>query len=294
MTRSSEDIEREVEATRGSLDRTVEALKERMTPGQLVDEVMDAMGGPVQDMASNLGAQIRANPIPLALIGAGVAWLAFGRGHGGGSRRGWRSSGDYEFEPDYAGAPESGYLGMDYDPNTVGQEGDGDGRVERAKNAARNGAGRARQAVSSAKSAVADQADGARQRAGRLADTARERASEYGQRAREVYEDADPLLIGAIGVAVGAAIGASIPASPLERRYVGPLRDRAWEEGRVRARQGMDKARQVAQATVDSVREEANRQGVTNLAGLVDKAEQVARAGVDAAKREAQAPTTSH
>lgn len=291
MTRSSEDIEREVEATRGSLDRTVEALKERMTPGQLVDEVMDAMGGPVQEMASNLGAQIRANPIPLALIGAGVAWLAFGRGHGG-SRRSWRSSGDYEFEPDYAGAPESGYLGMDYDPNTVGQ--DSDGRVERVKNAARGGADRARQAVSSAKSAVSDQADGARRRAGQLADTARQRASEYGQRAREVYEDADPLLIGAIGVAVGAAIGASIPASPLERRYVGPLRDKAWEEGRVRARQGMDKAKQVAQATVDSVREEAHRQGVTNLAGLVDKAEQVARAGVDAAKREAQAPTTSH
>lgn len=291
MTRSSEDIEREVEATRGNLDRTVEALKERMTPGQLVDEVMDAMGGPVQEMASNLGAQIRANPIPLALIGAGVAWLAFGRGH---ERRSWRSSPDYDFEPDYAGAPDSGYLGMDYDPNTVGQEGDGDGRINRVKNAARNGADRAKRAVSSARSAVSEGADGARQRASQLADTARQRASEYGQRARAAYEDVDPLLIGAIGVAVGAAIGAAIPATPLERRYVGPLRDKAWEEGRVRGRQAIDKAKQVAQATVDSAREEAHRQGVTNLAGLVDKAEQVARAGVDAAKREAQAPTTSH
>ncbi|MGE5565097.1 MAG: DUF3618 domain-containing protein [Parcubacteria group bacterium] len=287
MTRSSEDIEREVEATRGSLDRTVEALKERMTPGQLVDEVMDAMGGPVQEMASNLGRQVRANPIPLALIGAGVAWLAFGRGHG--ERRSWRSSRDYEFEPDYAGAPESGYLGMDYDPNTVGQE--GEGRLERVKNAARDRAGRARQAMSSARGAMSERADDARQRASQFADTARQRASEYGQRAREVYEEADPLLIGAIGVAVGAAIGAAIPATPIERRYVGPLRDRAWEEGRVRGRQAMDKAKHVAQATVDSVREEAHRQGVTNLAGLVDKAEQVARAGVDTAKREAQSPT---
>lgn len=293
MTRSSEDIEREVETTRGSLDRTLEALKERMTPGQLVDEVMDAMGGPVQEMASNLGRRVRANPLPLALIGAGVAWLVFSRGHSA-ERRSWRSSDDYDFEPDYAGAPQSGYLGMDYDPNTVGQEGDGDGRIERVKNAARGGADRARQAMSSARSAVSDRADDARQRAGQLADTARQRASEYGSRAREIYEDADPLLIGAIGVAVGAAIGASIPATPLERRYVGPLRDRAWEEGRVRGRQAMDKAKQVAQATVDSVRDEAHRQGVTNLAGLVDKAEQVARAGVDTVKREVQSPPSTH
>jgi len=286
MTRSSEEIEREVEATRGNLDRTVEALKERMTPGQLVDEVMDAMGGPVQEMASSLGAQVRANPIPLALIGAGVAWLVFGRGHREGGyreRRSWRA--DSDFEPDYAGGPESGYLGMDYDPNKVGQE--GEGRVDRIKNAAREGVGRAKQAVS-------ERADDARQKAGQLADSARQRASEYGQRARDIYEDTldrDPLLIGALGVAVGAAIGASIPATPLERRYVGPLRDRAVEEGRVRARQAMDEGKEVAKAAVDSVRDEAHRQGVTNLAGLVDKAEQVARAGVDTVKREVETRT---
>ena len=32
MTRSPEEIERDVEQTRGEIDRTVEALKEKMTP----------------------------------------------------------------------------------------------------------------------------------------------------------------------------------------------------------------------------------------------------------------------
>ena len=39
MTKTSAEIELEVEATRGNLDRTVEALKGKMSPGQLVDEV---------------------------------------------------------------------------------------------------------------------------------------------------------------------------------------------------------------------------------------------------------------
>lgn len=292
MTRSSEEIEREVEATRGDLDRTVEALKDRMTPGQLVDEVMDAMGGPVQEMASNLGAQIRENPLPLALIGAGVAWLIFGRGRSYDEPRSWRSSRrDYDFEPDYAGAPQSGYLGEDDGLD------EGEGRMERMKDAARDGAAKARQAVSSAKSTAARRTQAARQRASELADTARERATEYGQRARVAYKDAidrDPLIVGAVGLAVGAAVGAAIPATPMERRYVGPLRDRALDEGRTRAKQALDQGKEVAQAAVDSVREEAHRQGVTNLAGLVDKAEQVARAGVDTVKREVETRTNHH
>jgi len=288
MTRSSEEIEREVEATRGDLDRTVEALKEKMTPGQLVDEVMDAMGGPVQEMAANLGAQVRANPLPLALIGAGVAWLIFGRGSSSSydEQRSFRPSRRLDrdladFEPDYEAGPDSGYL--DYDTA------EGEGRIGRVKNAARDGADKARRAVSSAKSTVAQKTQAARQRTSEFADTARQRAGEYAQRGRDAYMDTldrEPLIVGAVGFAVGAAIGAAIPSTPLEDRYVGPLRDRALDEGRTRAKQGLEQAKDVAKKTVDSVREEANRQGVTNLAGLVDKAEQVARAGVDTIKSE--------
>jgi hypothetical protein len=293
MTRSSEEIEREVEATRGDLDRTVEALKEKMTPGQLVDEVMDAMGGPVQEMAANLGAQVRANPLPLALIGAGVAWLIFGRGSSSSyhEERSFRSRRLLDrdladFEPDYEAGPESGYLAGDGDT--------GEGRMDRMKDAARGGADKARRAISSAKYTAAQKTQTARRRASELADTARERAGEYAQRGRDAYMDTldrEPLIVGAVGFAVGAAIGAAIPSTPLEDRYVGPLRDRALDEGRSRAKQGLEQAKDVAKKTVDSVREEANRQGVTNLSGLVDKAEQVARAGVDTVKREVETRT---
>ena len=80
MNRSARDIEREVEATRASVEETVEALKEKMTLGQMVDEAAGyfrTSGGP--QMFSNLGHQVRENPLPLALVGLGLVWLMSGR-----------------------------------------------------------------------------------------------------------------------------------------------------------------------------------------------------------------------
>ncbi len=81
MTRSSAEIEREVEQTRGEIDRTVEALKDKMTPGQLIDELTQSLKGTgAADMVGTLGAQVKENPLALAMVGAGMAWLMIGKG----------------------------------------------------------------------------------------------------------------------------------------------------------------------------------------------------------------------
>ncbi|MDO9245098.1 MAG: DUF3618 domain-containing protein, partial [Phenylobacterium sp.] len=81
MTRSSAEIEREVEQTRGEIDRTVEALKDKMTPGQLIDELTQSLKGTgATDMVGTLGAQVKENPLALAMVGAGMAWLMIGKG----------------------------------------------------------------------------------------------------------------------------------------------------------------------------------------------------------------------
>lgn len=77
MTPSAQDAERAVEASRARLDETVDALKEKLTPGQMFDEMTRAFAGSSGgEMFANLGSQVRDNPLPLALIGAGVALLA--------------------------------------------------------------------------------------------------------------------------------------------------------------------------------------------------------------------------
>jgi ElaB/YqjD/DUF883 family membrane-anchored ribosome-binding protein len=78
---SSRQLEREAERTRSQLAQTLDELRERITPGQLVDQAIDYArdsGGGM--FVRNLGRQTTANPLPVALIGAGIAWLALSNG----------------------------------------------------------------------------------------------------------------------------------------------------------------------------------------------------------------------
>jgi ElaB/YqjD/DUF883 family membrane-anchored ribosome-binding protein len=74
-------LEREAEDTRAQLAQTLDELRERITPGQLVDQAVDYAkdsGGGM--FVRNLGRQTAANPLPVALIGAGLAWLMLANG----------------------------------------------------------------------------------------------------------------------------------------------------------------------------------------------------------------------
>ena len=69
------DLEQEVHAERARVDATLDELQRRLTPGQLVDEVLRHGRGAGTDFVSNLGRTLSANPIPTALVGVGLLWL---------------------------------------------------------------------------------------------------------------------------------------------------------------------------------------------------------------------------
>src|ERR1700747_1599218 len=76
MESQSEQFEREAEETRWRLAGTLEELRDRMTPGRVVDQVVDyTRDGPAAELLRNLGREVRENPMPLVLIGIGCAWL---------------------------------------------------------------------------------------------------------------------------------------------------------------------------------------------------------------------------
>src|SRR4051812_43449609 len=107
MTRSAEDVEREVEATRGNLDRTVEAIKEKMTPPQIFDEMVHGLGSSSSRLVNGLGDQVRENPAPWALIGLGLAWMVAGAIRGRDNtyeRRSFAGDGYGGADPYYGGA----------------------------------------------------------------------------------------------------------------------------------------------------------------------------------------------
>lgn len=76
MAQYSEHLEREAVGIRTQGERTIEELRECLSPRQFVDQIIDyARGGAPAELAQNLGREIMRNPLPAALIGSGLAWL---------------------------------------------------------------------------------------------------------------------------------------------------------------------------------------------------------------------------
>ncbi|MEX2016218.1 MAG: DUF3618 domain-containing protein, partial [Candidatus Hydrogenedentales bacterium] len=82
---SSDEIKRDIDRTRYEMDETLDELSERLQPRHLLDDVLDVFrsdtGGAgqarlvAQRAGRNFVDQIQENPVPMALIGAGIAWM---------------------------------------------------------------------------------------------------------------------------------------------------------------------------------------------------------------------------
>ena len=74
--RRPEEILAEIEQTRLEMNSTLTAIEHRLTPGQLVDQGLDYLrSSGANEFVQNLGGQVKHNPLPVALVGLGVAWL---------------------------------------------------------------------------------------------------------------------------------------------------------------------------------------------------------------------------
>jgi Protein of unknown function (DUF3618) len=76
MAHQSEQLEWEAEQTRNQLARSLDELRFRVTPGQLIVQLTDyACEGAAAGFLRNLARKIRENPIPVLLIAVGIGWL---------------------------------------------------------------------------------------------------------------------------------------------------------------------------------------------------------------------------
>jgi ElaB/YqjD/DUF883 family membrane-anchored ribosome-binding protein len=228
--RRPQEIQAEIERTRAEMDGTLSAIEQRLTPGQLVDQGLDYLRhSGAEEFASNLGGSVKQNPLPVALVGIGLAWLmALGRN-----------------PAQHGGAMSSRHLG------------------ERAGDTMH----RASQAAGSARQKIGETAQSARARAGQIGETARARAGQLGDtasremaRARSGIEHMvkeQPLALGAIGLAIGAVLAAAAPRSRQEDELMGEARDRLAERAAETGREQLEKAERVAGAAADAAKEAA-------------------------------------
>lgn len=76
MHASSAELQRDVERQRERIESRLDAIQSRLSPGQLVDEALAfTRDGPGAEFAGNLRRSVVHNPLPVALMGVGLAWL---------------------------------------------------------------------------------------------------------------------------------------------------------------------------------------------------------------------------
>ena len=74
--KTSADLQKEIDRDRQRIGHRIDAIQERMSPGQLIDEVLAyAKGSGGGEYVSNLGQALKDNPLPVAMIGVSLAWL---------------------------------------------------------------------------------------------------------------------------------------------------------------------------------------------------------------------------
>lgn len=310
MTDAAE-LEREAEAARARLSDTAEQIRARMSPGQLMDEVLNQFrGGDGSQMLANLRDQARDNPMALALVGSGLAWLMLGSGQtslspSASSRPSYgdRSFGSYR-QDSASGLGTSRYdsdRGLGYGAGNTASDWAGGSEGE----AGRDWSGAAAQAVqgasdalASARTEVGEGLSEAGEQARRMAHDLRSAghdavggirhsASDVGGQARDTFLDVlerEPLVIGAIGLAVGAAIGAFLPATDIERQHLGPAGEALKEKADALVDRGMAKAKEAAAEVYETARNEADHQGLLpGEAPISEKIDAVVHAAGEAA-----------
>lgn len=276
--RSPEQIQMEIEQTRVEMARTIDAIQRRLSPGQLIDQAFDYVRSGPGVFAGNLGQALKNNPLPVALVGVGLAWLALGGGRTPSYLRGSRQAAGNGGIGETAGHTMERMGDMassagGYASDTASQMRDRAGDMAQGASAhVRQMADNVRDLASEWSESTSNLASSARDQAQEFGSTVQEQATRAREGASQLLQD-QPLIVGALGLAVGAVLGALLPSTRREDELMGEARDRAVDQATSAGREAMQQAAGVAEKAADAAtgaaKQEADRRGLTpeTLAG---------------------------
>lgn len=252
MTDETDKIEQDINRSRSALNDTIERLGGKLSPGQMVDEAIGLAQGQLGQFTANLGKQVRDNPLPLLLIGAGVGMLVMKNLQGKTDNAPSLAEDDWRAEHHFRKI-EQARAARPRDPDE--SESDYQERLHEEHAKALDLKQMAGEAYDAFKARVARTVEGLERRAAGVRDAVAggvshagayvgeqakhvgEMAGQVKHKATDLYEE-NPLAAGAIGVAVGALIGALAPLSSLERKNLQGVADTAMQTGADLAERG--------------------------------------------------------
>lgn len=300
--RSPEEIRAGIERTRSEMHETVDALGARLSAGQIFDEIWHRMRSSGGGDGSSV---LKEHPVPLALMGLGLGWLAVEKATGGSQDH---ASGMRPAQYDATGAaygsptsPPSAFL--EQDTNNRGALDKVRDKAHQLGDRVSSKAHDAQERVSQKAHEVSDHARGAagsaRQRAEGAATNARDTARSTMQRARSGFDrlnQEQPLALGAIAFGLGIAAGMAAPTSHWEDEHLGDASDRVKEtakhtaeelkhtaeevggEVKAAAREAVQETKHVLE---DSARETEGRSPGERVGAAIDRATDTVRQVAD-------------
>lgn len=292
MSQETEKIESELQRDRAHLKDTVQELEGRMTPGHLVDELLDALKGGPADFTNALGRQLRDKPMPAVLTGVGLSWLMLSDRHPQPRSNGVSNGGSIYPTQDELEGHAAWERYQDASWNCVREKDEDDETYENRLTETRARAAKiqrrddesdhafrqrindaaekfkslshtTREKLSSAYDGAAERVSSAASTAGHAASstahaaasgasTVSEAAKSGAAGAKHFHED-HPLASGAIGLAIGALIGSALPLSREEHERLKGLVDEGLEKGAEAASQAAEKVEHGARRAEDMV-----------------------------------------
>jgi ElaB/YqjD/DUF883 family membrane-anchored ribosome-binding protein len=239
--RDSAGLERNTDAIREDMNRTLDEIERKLSPGQLLDRSLGYLREHGGSIAESVGDTVRQSPLPALLTAAGLLWMVTSYR----SSRRDEADGDTDSDlhnGDYEGSQYSGVSGME--PGRARSTSDTEDSM---RSKARSGLASAGNRVRNVEEAVAGRV---REGATKASDAARktmQSTRRQTQRARQGFRqmvDEQPLTVAAMGLAVGALLSAALPTTEWEKRTLGQARDRA-----------LVKAKEVGEETYDELRD---------------------------------------
>jgi hypothetical protein len=244
---SAAELEHEAEAIRSRVADTAESLKAKLTPGQIIDELTSVFtGSGGSDALSNLKLQVQENPLPLVMVGTGLAWLMFGKGANPAAR---------QSDPDQA------YVYGDWRETPGRRKAQSDDDTSLGEDMVSVMTDKASSVAEGAADMVSSIGEAVR---GTDRDVQR-KAVDSGHVMQGGFQTIlaqDPFVLAALGVALGTAIGAALPRTELEDETLGAMGDQLRTAAGETLTAGVEQATEAAERAFDAAKEEADRQGL--------------------------------
>jgi hypothetical protein len=285
------EIRAEIAHTRGEMSETVNAIQERLSPGNIASNAAGSVKETIKHVAEDKAQMIaerardvadsepvqyvRANPIPTAMIGIGIAgltWLAFGGREARSYDRFRRDRYSRDWRP-LTPYDESGryYRGSAARPRSTDQA---DPAESSFGDAGFGEVGYPGQGGYETAAAYASELEHGRRgeyvryrgehgRGSRSDYYGSRNARDLGARVQQTSRDAqrtlqrawqeNPLLLGAASAVLGLMVGMAVPQSEIENEYMGEARDSALEGVQQTVRDTVNKVQDAAGTVVDLV-----------------------------------------